>query len=430
MTASALTLDERLAIDGGKPTVVDRPDSFFHGPAEIGEEEIAAVTAVLRSRNLFRFSRGADESPVAQFEKQFAQMAGVPHALAVNSGTSALICALVGLGISSGDEVIVPAYTYIATAAAVLARGAFPVIAEIDESLGLDLADVERKITPRTKLIIPVHMRGVPSRMDRIMELARRHGLKVLEDCAQANGGSYRGRPLGSWGDAAAFSFQQFKVMTAGEGGGFVTADKETFDRGACYHDSAYAFWKQRANDLSIPPFLGENYRMCEMSGALALAQLQKRDAILARCRAIKRRFTQAVEGLSGITLQQVPDAEGDCGLALVMFVADATMAKRFSAALRAEGVNAGSIFDDGIPDRHIYYHWDYILQKRSPDRNGYPWTGTEPACQVQYAKDQCPRTIEILSRSVAIYITQRMSDVHVDSCIAAIRKVHRGLWG
>ena len=427
---TAAAIDERLAIDGGKPTVVDHPDSFFHGPAEIGDEEIAAVTEVLRSRNLFRFSRSPEKSPVAQFEKQFAQMTNVPHALAVNSGTSGLVCALVGLGVSSGDEVIVPAYTYIATAAAVLARGAFPVIAEIDESLGLDLADVERKITPRTRVIVPVHMRGVPCNMQAIMELAKRHGLKVLEDCAQANGGMFQGKPVGSWGDAAGFSFQQFKIMTAGEGGAFVTKDKETFDRGACYHDSAYAFWKQRANDLTIPPFLGENYRMCEMSGALALAQLQKRDAILARCRAIKHRFTQAVQGLKGISMQKVADPEGDCGLALVMFAADADNAKRFSAALRAEGVNAGSIFDDGIPDRHIYYHWDYILQKRSPDRNGYPWIGATPACEVEYAKDQCPRTIEILSRSVAIYITQRMSDAHVDSCIAAIRKVHRGLWG
>jgi len=420
------TLTDMLAIEGGTPCVVDPPDSGFHGPAEIGDEEINAVTEVLRTRNLFRYGRSADSSPTAKFEVQFAAMTKVEHALAVNSGTGALICALVGLGVSSGDEVIVPAYTYIATAAAVLARGAFPVLAEVDESLTLDPADVERKITPRTRAIIPVHMRGTPCRMKELLAIARRHKLMVMEDCAQANGGSYGGKPLGSWGDAGAFSLQQYKIITAGEGGAFVTNNKQYFDRGACYHDSAYAFWKQGTKQLSIEPFLGENYRMNEMNGALALAQLGKRDRILSRCRQIKRRLVATVNELPGVTLQDVPDPEGDCGISLVMFMPDTATAKQFAKCLRAEGASAGSIFDEGIPDRHIYYHWDYVLEKRTPDRNGYPWTGTQPPCQVEYDKNQCPRTIELLSRCVMLYITQRMSDSHVESVALALRKVHR----
>lgn len=414
-----------LAMDGGKLCVVDPPDSHFHGPAEIGEEEIAAVTAALRTRNLFRFGKSAEDSATARFEKQFAAMTDVPHALAVNSGTSALICALVGVGVSSGDEVIVPAYTYIATAAAVLARGAFPVIAEVDDSLTLDPSDVGRKITPRTRCILPVHMRGVPCRMDGLLAVAAKHKVSVLEDCAQANGGRYHGRPLGSFGNAAAFSFQQYKVITAGEGGAFVTADKQVFDRGACFHDSAYAFWKQRANELSIAPFLGENYRMNEMSGALVLAQLGKRDAILARCRATKKRLLETVAELPDLRPQDVPDPEGDCGTTLVLFLEDSRLAKWFAAALRAEGMAAGSIFDEGIPDRHIYYHWDYILEKRTPDRNGYPWQGAQPHCQVEYTRQMCPRSIDLLSRTVVIPINQRMSDAHVASCAAALRKVY-----
>jgi 8-amino-3,8-dideoxy-alpha-D-manno-octulosonate transaminase len=279
--------------EGDKPCVVDKPASYHIGPQEIGEEEIELVTAALRRQDLFRFFKKPGESYTGQFEEEFRELTQVRYALAVNSGTSALICGLVGIGVGSGDEVIVPAYTYIATAAAVLAVRAIPVIAEIDESLTLDPADVEKKISPRTKAIIPVHMRGTPSRMDEIMAIAKKHGLKVLEDCAQCNGGIYKGRPVGSIGDAGAFSLQQFKIITAGEGGAIVTNDKLTFDRAGCYHDAAFSFWMQDVPDmrLGIPPFLGENYRMSELNGALALAQVRKRERILAQTRAIKRRM-------------------------------------------------------------------------------------------------------------------------------------------
>jgi 8-amino-3,8-dideoxy-alpha-D-manno-octulosonate transaminase len=407
------------------PRVVDPPASYEIGPQEIGEEEIALVTEALRSRRLFRFNRAEDDSYVGRFERAFGACTGTTHALAVNSGTSALICGLVGLGVSSGDEVIVPAYTYVATAAAVLALRAFPVIAEIDASLTIDPADIERKITPRTRAIIPVHMRGVPCRMDEIRAIARRHGLRVLEDCAQANGGSFRGRALGSLGDAGAFSMQQFKIITAGEGGAMTTSDSTVFERAACWHDAAYAMWQKLAGrPTGIPPFLGENYRMSELNGALVLAQLAKRGRILARLRAIKRRFHAGVDGLPGIRLQDIPDPEGDCGTSLVFFAGDAGRAKDIAAALRGRGMSAGSLFDKGIPDRHVYYHWDYIMERRTPDAYGSPWTDRERPCQVDYRPGMCPRTDDLLARTVSIPFTQVMSDVHVDSCIAAVRQV------
>lgn len=407
------------------PCVVDKPACYEIGPQEIGEEEIALVTEALRTKRLFRFGRPEAETYTGRFEAEFRKLTGAKHVMAVNSGTSALICGLIGLGISSGDEVIVPAYTYVATAAAVLAVHAFPVIAEIDASLTLDPADVERKITPRTKAIIPVHMRGIPSRMDELMAIARKHGLKVLEDCAQANGGQYRGRALGSIGDAGAFSLQQFKIITAGEGGAFVTSDQTVFERGALYHDACYAMWRKLDNlPLSIPSFLGENYRMSELNGALALAQVRKRDRILARLRAIKARFRAGIGDISGIRLQEQPDAAGDCGTSLVFFVASSDRAKRIAAGLRAEGMNAGSLFDKGIPDRHIYYHWDYIMEQRTPDAYGSPWTDRERPCQVQYHPGMCPQTDDLLARTVSIPFTQVMSDAHVESCIRAVHLV------
>jgi len=417
-----------LARDGGPKAVqAPAPTSYQHGPQEIGEEEIAAVTAALRSRNLFRFFKSADQSPTAQLEARFAELTGVPYALAVNSGTSALICGMVGLGVAPGDEVLVPAYTYIATAAAALAIGAFPVVVEVDASLTMDPADLERKITPRSRLVVPVHMRGTPCRMDAIMDVAKRHGLVVLEDCAQANGGSYKGRPLGAWGDAGAFSLQQFKIITAGEGGIVTTASREVFERAACWHDSAYAFWKEKEG-LSILPFLGENYRMSELNGALGLAQLGKRDRIVARLRAIKRRLLAQLADEPGLPVQEVPDPAGDCAVSLVLLLPNSERVAAFAAALRAEGAQAGSVFDKALPDRHIYYHWDYVMEQRTPFANGYPWRNGPQPCEVRYTRDSCPRTIAILQRCVVLPLTQVMTDAHVDDCAVAIRKVHAAL--
>ena len=198
----------RLAVDGGTPVITESIPGGMHGPSMVDDREIEAVSEVLRSGKLFRF---VENSNVAAFEKEAAARLGVKHALMVNSGTSALICALTGVGIGPGDEVILPGYTFIATAAAIVGVGAIPVIAEIDDSLGLDPADVARKITPHTKAILPVHMQGVPCRLDALLELARKHNLKVVEDCCQCVGGQYKGKYTGTWGDAGAWSLNYYK---------------------------------------------------------------------------------------------------------------------------------------------------------------------------------------------------------------------------
>ena len=429
MSQSSIADSEKLAINGGQPCVVDKPVSYAHGPWEIGDEEIELVTKVMRSKQLFRFGKKQEDSVTWQFEQQFSKETQVEHALAVNAGTSALICALVGLGVSTGDEVIVPGYTYIATAAAVLACGGIPVIAEIDDSLTLDPDDVERKITPRTKVIAPVHMRGVPSQMDRIMAVAKKHNVRVLEDCAQANGASFKGKPVGSIGHAGIFSLQQFKIITAGEGGCFVTNDREVYERGACYHDSAYTFWMERQEVLTkTKPFLGENYRMSEVNGAIALVQLRKRAAILARTRAIKKRLVGELQDLPGISWQRVPCEEGDCGIGAAFLCETPARAKKIAEALGKEGMAANSLYDKGIPDRHIYYHWNYVMEKRSPDVYGRPWNDPERPAQVEYTNDMCPQTLDILGRVVVMPISQTMSDAHVESCIKAVKKVTAAL--
>ncbi|HMD62253.1 MAG TPA: aminotransferase class I/II-fold pyridoxal phosphate-dependent enzyme, partial [Opitutaceae bacterium] len=284
---------EQLAVRGGAKAVTEpAPASWLHGTSEIGEEEIRAVTEVLRSRVLFRYAHDPSESAVAQLEALFASKTGAKHVLGLNSGTSALIAGLIALDVAQGDEVLIPAYTYIATAAAVMAVGALPVLVEMDGSLSMDPRDMEEKITDRTTAVIPVHMRGTPCDMARIMEIARRRKLAVLEDCAQANGGTFAGRALGTFGNAGIFSLQHYKIVASGEGGLLITNERRVFERAAVYHDSAYAFWmEQRAEGPGAAEqwrkmcFLGENFRMSELHGAVALEQLRKRDRILARTR-------------------------------------------------------------------------------------------------------------------------------------------------
>lgn len=192
----------KLAIQGGVPARKRPLPPMYPGGMMIDEEEEQAVLEVLRTKRLFRYyGPGEGPSKVAELEAAFAAHMGIRYGLAVTSGTTALISGLQGVGVGPGDEVIVPAYTWIASASAVLALGGVPVPAEVDESLTLDPEDAEHKISAYTKAIMPVHMRGAPCRMDELMALAQRHGLRVVEDAAQADGGSYKGRRLGSIGD-------------------------------------------------------------------------------------------------------------------------------------------------------------------------------------------------------------------------------------
>src|SRR5207249_259263 len=223
------------------------------------------------SRNLFRYY-GVGEGPqeVAAFEQEFAAHTGAEHALCVNAGSSALICGLIGAGVGPGDEVIIPAYTWNATANAVLAAGALPVLAEVDDSLTVDPEDVERRITPRTRALLPVHMRGNAANMRELVELAARHGLAVVEDVCQAAGASFEGRRLGTFGDAGAFSLQFNKIITTGEGGVMVTDRDDLYELAVDVHDCAGSV---RAG-IGLPRFAGWNFRASELQGAIARVQL------------------------------------------------------------------------------------------------------------------------------------------------------------
>jgi 8-amino-3,8-dideoxy-alpha-D-manno-octulosonate transaminase len=415
---------EKLAIDGGSPVITEGIPSGMHGPSVIDHREIEAVTQVLKSGKLFRFCEG---SHVAAFQEEAAELLGVKYALMVNAGTSAIICGLTGVGVGPGDEVIVPGYTYISTAAAVVGAGAVPVITEIDESMGMDPADLEKKITPHTKAVIPVYMQGVPARIDAIMEVAHKHNLKVVEDCCQCIGGRYKGRYVGSMGDAGAWSLNYYKIITTGEGGVIFTDDYTTFEKAAFASEPGLPMWMSDS-EWETPPFSRQCYRPSEIMGSIARVQLSKMNHILNHTRKLKKAFLSELAEPKGYQLQHVDDPEGDCGISAAMIVRDQELAKRYAEALKAEGLWAGTAYNEGFPDRHIYRYWDSILDKNSPHPTGYPWKDPAYKGSVEYSQDMCPRTLSILSRALRFGFNVNMQEEHAKLMAAAINKVDAAL--
>lgn len=412
-----------LAIYGGAKAVQRPLPPMYPGGMRIGAEEEAAVLDVIRSKRLFRYyGPNPGRSKADQLEEAFAARMGTRHALAVSSGSASLICALVAMGVGPGDEVIVPAYTWIASASAVLAAGAVPIMAEVDESLTLDPADAARKISTRTRAILAVHMRGAPCDMDALLALARQHNLKLLEDVAQAAGASYRGARLGSIGDAGAFSFQFNKIITCGEGGMVTTNDRELFTRAAMYHD-VIGGMRNGVPDWKILP--GVNLRMSELQAAVALVQLSRLDSLLAEMRrhsGVLKAGMADVSRRKGIVFRKANDAEGDAGVCLVFYLPQAATAQRVSAALSAEGLPASVLHRPGHGDYHVYCDWLPILGQRTWSDNGGPWRWHDGP--VTYSRDMCPRTLDLLSRAVHVDISPDLDRENLEEMAAALNKV------
>jgi dTDP-4-amino-4,6-dideoxygalactose transaminase len=418
------TAADRLAIEGGAPAR-RRPDPpMYPGGNLLGAEEERAVVEVIRSKRLFRYyGPNPGPSQAAALEEAFAKHMGARHAAAVTSGTASLICALMGVGIGPGDEVIVPAYTWIASASAVAMVGAIPVLAEVDESLTLDPLDVARKITPRTRAILPVHMRGVPAAMDALADLARERGLKVIEDVAQANGGSFCGRRLGTLGDVGCFSLQFNKIITSGEGGLVITNDDAVQTRVLMLQDVVGG---QRNK---VPPdqiLLGMNFRMPELTAAVALVQLGRLDGLLEamreRKRVLKAGMAEALAAAGG-TFRAVNDPEGDAAIALIFFLPNTAQADWVVRALEAENIGADTMYRPDEVDYHVYAHWQPILGQRTWTVQGGPWRWGEPT---SYSKDMCPRTLDLLGRAVHLNVNPLLDMGEIEETLEGLNKVLR----
>lgn len=420
---------EQLALYGGPKAKTTPNYPMYPGGLEIGEEEKKQVLEVLENKYLFRYYGPANcESKVKVFEEAFAGKLGARYGLATSSCTGALISALVACGVGPGDEVIVTGYTFFASCAAIVAAKAIPVIAEVDETLTIDPIDIEKKITPATKGIVAVHMRGVPCNMDAVMDIAHKHNLIVVEDCAQAVGGMYHGKYLGTIGHAGCFSFQYHKTITAGEGGMILTNDAHIYDRCMSYHDTAACWRPDRYAEQRFEGelFCGSNFRMSELTGAVMLAQLGRLDGLVKRMRKNQKRIIEGIQGVKGIKVRPVNDPEGDSAICLMFYLDEREKVEPFVNALKAEGVAAAGVFNAGIPDWHIYAHWKHIIEKKTPTAASCPWdcpyhANTEP---VQYDPMMNPNTLSFLGRVVHMDIPPQMSDEDCDMIARAIRKV------
>jgi len=366
-------------------------------------------------------------SKVKELEDYAKKLFGVSYALAVNSGTSALSAAYVGCGIGPGDEVIVPGYTFFATAAEVVAVKAIPVIAEVDDSLSMDPKDVEKKITPQTKAIVPVHMVGNCSNMDAIMKIAKKHNLMLIEDNAQSCGGKYKGRFLGTIGHAGCFSLSTFKITGGGEGGIVVTKDEKIYVRATSYHDTAACWRPDRYAKERFPGelFCGQNYRLSELDGSVILVQLKKTEEQAKRYNTNMRRVLSGVKKFKKVVPRRSNDISGDVGYSLIFLAEEKELAGKLAEALNAEGVPAGARGAKPARDWHIYAYWEHILEQKTPTPDGCPFTcpyykGKLP----DYSPDMCPNTLDLIDRALFVDIDQWWNEEDCRNVAKAINKV------
>ncbi len=293
----------------------------------IGIREAAAALRVLAKGDLARYST-SKASQTEQFERELAVAMGSETTLAVNSGTSALICALVGAGIGPGDEVLVPAYTWVSTAAAPLAVGAIPILVDIDESLTIDPIDIKRKITNATRAIMPVHMLNLACDMNAIMAIADESDLVVIEDACQAIGVSYQGKRLGTIGDAGAFSFNQQKNIKCGEGGALLTNSSRIYGRARMYHDVG-SYERRDQFDVDEPVFVGINARMPELSAAVLRPQLRRLDAQIELRQKRRSMILERLHDLPGQEFHVSPHHDPESAVGIAISFDDPAQAER-----------------------------------------------------------------------------------------------------
>ena len=378
----------------------------------MGQEEKDAVARVIDSKQLFKVNNGPLKE-TENCEREIREMFKVKRAVLMTSGTASLTSALIGMGVGPGDEVIIPAYTYIATALAVVSTGAMPVVAEIDETLMLDPDDIENKITQRTKVILPVHMMGYPCDMERIMAVAKKHNLFVLEDACQGNGGFFKGKRLGSIGDAGAFSFNYFKIISAGEGGALLTNNQEIFEKALIYHDSgAIAYFGDQMNGFSTEPVCGTEYRIGEITSAIMREQFKKLDGIVKDLRKNKALLMKEI----GDGVEYIPsnDYDGDSGIALTIKFDSEEKCKEFAD-------KTGAMIP-GYCGRHVYNDWKPVLEKKGafhPLMNPFNF---EVNKNVEYSENMCEKSLTILKKCAHISIDCDWTEAQVKEVAEKIK--------
>lgn len=393
-----------------------------------GDEEKQEVLQVLESGVLFRYGfegQRGQQWKVRQFEEAFARYTGAGHAQAVTSGTAALKVALAALGVGAGDEVITQGFTFVATWEAILDCGAVPVFTEIDHTLNMDPADLEKKISPKTRAIIPVHMMGAAARIEEIIAIADRHGIPVIEDTAQAAGARLHGRHLGTFGAIGTFSFDAVKTMTTGEGGMCITNDEALWQRMDQYHDHGHDHVPNPGGRGGEGrPFVGFNYRMMEIQGAIGLAQLAKLDGMVTAQQQNKKVLREAASALKGVQFREMADPAGDSATFLTFMLPDKARADVVAAVLRDAGAPAIRWSENNW---HYYPRWEHLLEGKTPCHDGWPFVAHGKRRYI-YDPQALPNTVAILERALTYQIPVLLPQEQQTTICSALSQAARAL--
>lgn len=398
---------EKPAIAGGTPAKT----TPYGKEKRYGAEELQELESALAQGTLF-YTQG---KKVRELEETFAARNGVGYAVACNSGTSAIHAALIAVGISPGDEVIVSPITDMGSVIPILYQGAIPVFADLDPyTATLSPNSVEAAITPATRAVIAVHLAGNACDLTALLEICQKHGLTLIEDCAQAFGCEYQGNPIGTLGAVGCFSYNEFKHISCGDGGLAITNDPALAQRLRLATDKAY----DRRPEATVrnPAFLAGNYRMTELQAAVAIAQLRKLDDIVARRRAWCNALTEGIRGLPGL---RVPEPTPGCDPSWWFYMLQATLqdggpdADTLAKALRAEGLPVGAHYI-GIP----VYEYPIFANHSAFERGSHPYAVQD------YRHGLCPNTEQILDRCMLLSVNEAYTPQDLEETIRAFHHV------
>ncbi|MEI6677460.1 MAG: DegT/DnrJ/EryC1/StrS family aminotransferase [Mariniphaga sp.] len=335
------------------------------GTELFGNEERKEVLDVLETGILFRYGHDSQRNGIWKaktFEQEFSTYLGAKHTHFCASGTAADSLSLACCGIGYGDEVIVPPYTFIAPIEAVLLAGAIPVFAEIDETLCLSPEGIERAITPRTKAVLLIQVFGSMARMDEILAVCEKHNLILIEDAAPALGGSYKGKMLGNFGKISAFSFDFYKIITAGEGGAIATNDDELYERAHRYSDHGHDHIGN-VRGAEQHPILGYNFRGSELGAAVVLAQLRKLPYMIEKQKAHQKVLKDVLQEFPEIRFRNVPDEDGDSATFLSFFLPDPDKAIKVFDEFQKEELSASYWYRNNF---HYHRQWGHLKEMKS----------------------------------------------------------------
>ncbi|MCB0480694.1 MAG: DegT/DnrJ/EryC1/StrS family aminotransferase [Flavobacteriales bacterium] len=386
------------------------------GTELFGEEERKEVNDVLETGVLFRYGHDAQRNghwKTRDFESEVAKFTGAKYAHAVSSGTAAITCALAAAGIGYGDEVICTPYTFMATNEAVMFLGAIPIFAEIDETLCLSAEGIEKALTPNTKAVCLVHMCGAAADLDAIQAVCKKHNLILVEDAGQALGAFYKGKHVGLFGVAGAFSFDFFKIATCGEGGVMITDNEETYKKADTYSDHGHDHIGSNRG-MENHPYLGLNYRIGEMNAAVGLAQMRKLDVILKTQKRNKKIIKDALKNIPELTFRHLIDEEGDSCTFVNFFMPTQKKAQVAAADLGANGIGVAYWYTNMY---HFINQWDHVHNLSTISK--IP-VNVLPLPQ-DYSNLELPKSQDVVGRLISVGVSAKKSAQEVEEMSAKL---------